>query len=66
MPDKKPINVDRPVTFTMTPGTLDAVLRGLELLPHGLAKQAWAEIEPQIIAQFNPPAPVVPLKKGRR
>jgi hypothetical protein len=48
----------------MTPNTLNIVLRGLELMPHGQAKEAYAEIERQIVPQFQAPAGVPGTSKN--
>lgn len=47
------VAVTKPVVLTLTPENLNLVLRGLELMPFGQVRQAYQDIEIQIITQIK-------------
>jgi hypothetical protein len=51
------IQVNVPVTVTLTPQTLSLVLRALELMPYGQVKGAFEEIQSQVVKAFQAPPP---------
>jgi hypothetical protein len=53
------ITVDKPVTLNVIPEDLNAILAGLDMLPHGKVRATYARLEAQIVAQARK-SPEVP------